>query len=66
MYAFICKQHRETSYPPSVRELAETFYMSAGSILRYLDKMESLGWISREPGRARGITLVRVCAEAED
>jgi DNA-binding MarR family transcriptional regulator len=66
MFAFICKQHRETSYPPSLRELGETFYMSAASILRYLDRMEALGWITREPGRARGITLVRECEETEE
>lgn len=66
VYAFICKQQHETSYPPSLRELAKTFYMSPGRIVRVLDRMDALGWINREPGKARGITLMRPCAEPDE
>ena len=65
MYAFICKQHRETSYPPSLRELADKFYMSTGGVICYLDRMQALGWLEREPGKARGLTLVRRCKRGD-
>lgn len=56
---FICTYDAEHSYPPSVREIAKACYLSPSSVLQYLYKLEVQGWISREPGRARGITILR-------
>ena len=61
IFAFMCQYQREASYPPSLREIGKTFYISPGTAMRYLDKMEALGWIARESGTARGITLLRGC-----
>jgi DNA-binding MarR family transcriptional regulator len=66
MYAFLCKRQRETSFPPSLREIADEFYLSPASVMRYLDKMEALGWLMREWGKARGITLIRECSIASN
>ncbi len=65
IFAFMCKYHQENGFPPSLREIGKAFYMSPGTIMRYLDKMEAQGWIIREWGKARGITLKRECAKAE-
>jgi SOS-response transcriptional repressor LexA len=65
IFAFMCKYQRETGYPPSLRETGKAFYMSPGTIMRYLDKMEAQGWVTREWGKARGITLKRECAKEE-
>jgi DNA-binding MarR family transcriptional regulator len=65
MFAYICKQHHDTSFPPSLRELADTFYMSTATVIRHLERMEGLGWVARDPGKARGITLIRTCGREE-
>jgi DNA-binding MarR family transcriptional regulator len=63
MFAYICQRQQESSFPPSLRELAKTFFMSPGSVIRHLERMEGMGWIIRDPGKARGITLLRSCEE---
>ena len=65
IFAFMCKFQRENGFPPSLREIAKAFYMSPSTIMRYLDKMEAQGWVAREWGKARGITLKRECAKEE-
>ncbi|HUN05060.1 MAG TPA: hypothetical protein PLQ56_00605 [Aggregatilineales bacterium] len=64
VFAWICQYVAENSYPPTLRELAIQFYMSPGRIDRMLTRMELHGWIAREPGRKRGITLLRSCDSA--
>jgi DNA-binding MarR family transcriptional regulator len=61
VFTWICQYITENSYPPTLRELANQFYMSPGRIDRMLTRMEIHGWIAREPGRKRGITLLRSC-----
>lgn len=61
VFTWICHYVEENSYPPTLRELATQFYMSPGRIDRMLTRMELRGWIAREPGRKRGITLIRSC-----
>jgi DNA-binding MarR family transcriptional regulator len=65
LFVYLCHYHRENNYPPTLREMADTFYMSPSTVLRYLDKMQATGWIAREWGKARGITLLRTCGPAE-
>jgi DNA-binding MarR family transcriptional regulator len=65
MYAYICKKHHETSFSPTVRELAEMFFMSTGAVYRHLDRMEGSGWLVRNSGKARGLTLLRHCPHTE-
>jgi DNA-binding PadR family transcriptional regulator len=66
MFAFICQHQRRTGSAPSLREMGEAFFMAPGTILRYLDKMEAQGWITREWGKARSMKLRRTCATPDD
>jgi SOS-response transcriptional repressor LexA len=58
VYIFIKKYVREHTHPPSIREIGEGCYLSNSVVIRYLDQLENEGKLIREPGRARGITLV--------
>lgn len=59
VFLFICQYDTEHSYPPSVRDIAKACFLSPSSVLQHLYKLEVQGKISREPGRARGITILR-------
>jgi SOS-response transcriptional repressor LexA len=61
IFAWICQYVEANSFPPTLRELSKHHYMSVGRIHRLLTRMELLGWIAREPGLKRGITLLRPC-----
>ena len=65
LFVYLCHYQRENTFPPTLREIASTFYMSPSTVLRYLDKMQATGWIAREWGKARGITLLRTCGTSE-
>ncbi len=43
--------------PPSHREIGKACYLSNGSVIRHLDRLEAYGYITREPGIARGLRL---------
>ena len=58
VYAFICAYQREHGYPPTQREIAKNCYLAHSSVGYHLDRLEDEGRILREPGRARGITLL--------
>ncbi len=60
IFAFICQYNDEHGYPPSVREIATACYVGRSSVHQYLYRLEAKGWITREPGRARGITILRL------
>ena len=65
IFVYLCQYQRDNTFPPTLREMADTFYMSPSTVLRYLDKMQAAGWIAREWGKARGITLLRTCQPAK-
>ena len=65
LFVYLCHYHREYNYPPTLREMAEIFFMSPGTVTRYLDKMEAAGWIARDWGKARSITILRTCGSVE-
>ena len=58
VYNFIEHYIQQHGYAPSLREIAMGCYLGTSSVLRHLDKLEAWGWISREPGRARGMVLL--------
>jgi repressor LexA len=60
IFAYICQYNDEHGYPPSVREIASACYIGRSSVHQYLYRLEAKGWIMREPGRARGITILRL------
>ena len=57
VYEFICAYILEHGYSPSQRDIVQGCYINAASVVRYLDKLEAKGYIRREPGKARSITL---------
>jgi SOS-response transcriptional repressor LexA len=59
IYAYIVAYIGERGFAPSFKEIAAGCHFSRASILRHLDKLEAWGWIAREPGVARSITLAR-------
>ncbi len=59
VYTFICKYIEEHGFAPSQREIATACYLCRPSVVRYLDRLEAERRISREPGKARSIRLLR-------
>lgn len=58
VYTFIRDFRRQHGYPPSQREICAACYMGRSTAQRHLDRLEIQGRIARDPGRARGITLI--------
>ena len=58
VYAFIRSYFEEHGFAPSLREIAVQCFMARATALRYLDRLEAQGRISRELGRARSIRLL--------
>ncbi len=58
VYRFICETLAARGYPPSQREIASAVFISAGSVVRHLDRLEMWGRITRDAGKARSIRLV--------
>lgn len=53
-------------YPPSIREIGEKLKISSTSVVNYdLDRLEQMGYISREQNIARGIQIVKTLPERE-
>ena len=58
IYDFIEDHIQTQAVAPSQREIAENCYISKGNVIRHLDRLEKLGWITREEGKARSIRLL--------
>lgn len=49
----------ERGYPPSVREIGDAVGLtSSSSVAHQLGVLEARGWIRRDPGTARGLTVL--------
>ncbi|MBL8161638.1 MAG: winged helix-turn-helix transcriptional regulator [Anaerolineae bacterium] len=59
VYTFICRHWQQFGYGPSMREIAESCFISRPNVYRYLDRLEMQGRIVRDAGTARSITVVR-------
>ena len=59
VYRFIETYMQANGFAPSVRNIADGCFMSRSNVIRYLDKLEAWGYITREPGQARSIALLR-------
>ena len=46
-------------YPPSIKELAEILGISQMSVHAQVEQLIRKGYLKREPGKARGITILR-------
>jgi len=60
VFEFIAGYSRVKGRPPTVRDIGEKFNLrSTGSVRSYLEALEKKGYISRQPGISRGITVLR-------
>lgn len=57
VYRFIRDFLREHHYSPTLREIGDGCYASHTTIITHLARLEAKGWIVREIGIARSITL---------
>ncbi|MEG0051096.1 MAG: transcriptional repressor LexA [Terrisporobacter sp.] len=56
---FIKKQHLDKGYPPSVREICSAVGLkSTSTVHAHLNKLESLGYIRRDPTKPRAIEIL--------
>ena len=58
VYLFVKAYIKEHTFPPSLREIGEGCFLSMTAVTRHLERLEGEGKLFREPGRARGITLI--------
>lgn len=57
VYEFIRDYLRKNHYSPTLREIGRGCYASHTTILPHLARLEARGWIVREMGKARSISL---------
>jgi DNA-binding MarR family transcriptional regulator len=57
VYQFLKDYIRKHNFPPTVREIGDACHLSRSTVTRNLDRLEALGRITRQPGKARSITL---------
>ncbi len=65
VYRFICEYIKAHQLPPTLREVAEGCLIATGTLIRHLDRLESLQQISRIPHMARGIVVLNA-ADVQD
>ena len=53
----ICEYMQDWGYPPSVRDVADDMAVSVHWAAQLLDNLEAKGWIVRDKGKARAITI---------
>lgn len=58
IFDFICTYFAKHGCAPSQREIAQNSFLSKTAIVRYLERLEAQGRITRVPGVARNIRLV--------
>ena len=57
LLTFIREYIHENGYSPSLREISDGCYLGRSTVMRYLDKLEARGRISRAIGKARSIAV---------
>ena len=67
VYDYIVKAIRDNGFPPSVRDICRDLnYKSTSTVKMYLDRLEAFGYIRKEDGKSRAISIIddmpRVCA----
>ncbi len=59
VFDYVCDYIARHGYPPSMRNIARGCQMSVSAVLYNLDKLEAWGWLTREPGVARSLRILR-------
>lgn len=60
VYQFIKGYHELHRKSPTIREIASGCFISVGSVMRHLDRLEMSTLIEREPNQARSIVLTTI------
>jgi len=58
IYNYIRNFDVEYGYPPTITQIAHACYMSRTTVARHLDWLEAWGYLLREPGLPRAITII--------
>ena len=58
IYSYIISFEKEYGYPPTITQIAQACYMSRTTVVRHLDWLEAWGYLLREPGLPRAITVI--------
>ena len=58
VYDVIRAYFKQYGFAPSLRDISEACYMSPSNVVRYLDKLEAQGRISRELRKPRSIAIL--------
>lgn len=58
VYAFIRLTIERFGMPPTFREIATGCFISLGTVMRHVDRLEAQGRLVREQNKARSIRLV--------
>ncbi len=59
IYDYIAKSVRENGYAPSVRDICRDLgYKSTSTVHMYLNRLDLLGYISKDDGKSRALKLV--------
>lgn len=58
VYLYVKSYIKKHTHPPTLREIGEGCFLSTSAVTRHLERLQGEGKLIREPGRARGITLV--------
>ncbi len=53
----ICRYVSAKGYPPTVKEMSETFGISHASVHDRINQLVRKGYLKREEGKARGLTV---------
>ena len=59
IFDFICHYVDEHNFGPTVQEIADACQIGVATVTRHLDRMQVMGWISREYGKARSIVVLK-------
>ena len=59
VFRFIKKYTDLHTHPPTIREIAEGCFISTSAVTRHLAYLEGEKKLIREPGKSRGITLLK-------
>lgn len=58
VYVYLVEYVNFCGYAPSLREIANHCHLNHTTVMRYLDKLQAKGLLTREDGKARSIVLL--------
>jgi SOS-response transcriptional repressor LexA len=61
VFNYVCNYIAEHGFAPSTRNIAKACQLSTSTVLYNLDKLEAWGWVTRKPGVARSLRVLRKC-----